>query len=598
MKEEIANQNEHENFEPPLGLTFEQLVGGGEKVFEIPLFQRNFSWDVDSCKQFFDDIYRSYVNKRAYYIGNFMYYSAGANPSYSKFVLIDGQQRITALLLLLCAIRDSSEVLSRINDEFLLNNCENEKYRFKLKQNYNDDKDFQNVLEQDYSNEKNTPIFRAYNAFCDCLVTKKMSDKELESFYETIKKLECIGIQLKNDSIERVQDIFEKINSTGVALSAADLIRNFLLFSSETTEQARLHSYWKTIEDVIGEDRVSGFAKSFLVRFIYKDVKNSDVYKEFKNKFMKAKREDVLKAMVRYSTYYALIEEQKLYKMNTDYHLEMVVLDEKTKSKDVIEELTTTFALLNAIGSDGLDPLFLQLCEKLCDSDKNKLDDICELLLEYLIRYRISGFTTGSGALVAKTVRIIEAIDSGEIALSKKSIYKMLSDNGNAEASGYPGDAVFETALRTSIQTNRARVLLYQLSRRKKVEVIPFNGSSTTVEHLMPQTIDATTENGKRWVQDLGGREKYEKIYDTYLNCIGNLALVSKGLNAAMSNKPWEEKREIILERAGNMETQRVARYKKWTDREIKKRNNSLIKDILDTITGPVSEKTRKNNWL
>ena len=103
----MNNNLNMQNIENIDGYTLESLVGGGNKVFEIPLFQRNYSWGREDCEQIFNDIINSYKNNKMYYIGNFMFYkSSETTPKFNKFILIDGQQRITTLLLLLCAIRD------------------------------------------------------------------------------------------------------------------------------------------------------------------------------------------------------------------------------------------------------------------------------------------------------------------------------------------------------------------------------------------------------------------------------------------------------------------------------------------------------------
>lgn len=601
MKKELKMNN----IESIDGYTFEEFVGGGDKVFEIPLFQRNYSWDRDSCEQIFNDIMNAYIRKENYYIGNFMFYkSSDTTPRFNKFILIDGQQRITTLLLLLCAIRDKFGNLLHIDTDFLMNNNDEEKYKFKLKQNYNDYADFLEIMENKKNDDKKSNIYTAYNTFVNMIDSDKRIDaKNIDGIYNTIKKLEAIGIELKCSNIEKVQDIFEKINSTGVGLSSADLIRNFLLFSSSTKIQSELHDYWKIIEDTVGENNISKFAKAFLIRNTYEDVTNEKVYFEFKKKFSKTDHETILKLLIRYATFFSMIENQRFNEIQNDDCKDLKEYDfndnenKTTKKYNQLQKLKTTFALLNKIGTDEINPFFFQLCDSLYYTDLDKLNDICELILEFMIRYRIVQPSGGGGALSTKIRDIMKKISDGEYSITKKSIYLLLSNNENSEASRYPSNAEFVSALKGSVTIKNARVLLYQVARRKNEEILPFD-TGITVEHLMPQTIDKNTADGKWWINNLGGNDKWQEVYNEYLNCIGNMALVSRKLNTVLSNSSWDNKRIELSAKAMGKAAQRVAKLKKWSKDQMKTRNNNYSSEISQIITGPKFEKNINNKWL
>jgi len=593
------------NIESIDGYTLESLVGGGNKVFEIPLFQRNYSWDKSSCEQIFNDILNAHKNKETYYIGNFMFYkSTETTPKLNKFILIDGQQRITTLLLLLCAIRDSFNNLSEIDKEFLTNNNEEEKYKFKLKQNYNDYNDFLEIMENKKVIGKKTNIYIAYNTFINMInVNKKINSHNINEIYQTIKELESIGIELKNDNIEKVQDIFEKINSTGVELSSADLIRNFLLFSPSTSIQNHLHDYWKVIENIVGEKNISKFAKSYLIRHTYEDVSSDKVYIEFKKKFQKDNHEKILKSLVKYATFFSMIEYQKFYEIDDNNYKspkEYNLNDNNnkgTKKYNQLLKIKTTFSLLNKIGTDEINPFFFQLCDKLYYKDLDKLNEICELILDFMIRYRIVQPSAGGGALSTKIRNIMEKISLGECKFTKNSIYILLSNNTNSEASRYPDNDEFIKALKGTVTIKNARVLFYQVARRKGEEILPFD-NGITIEHLMPQTIDEATTDGKWWINNLGGKEKWEEVRNEYLNCIGNMALVTRKLNSTMSDSTWDNKKKILSQKAMDKETQKVAKLEKWTKKQMKDRNDRLSNEISQIITGPKNEKRSNYKWL
>ena len=509
------------NIEDYNGFTFESLVGGENKVFEVPLFQRNYSWDKESCEQLFNDILNAFLNNETYYIGNFMFYnSTEINPNYTKFILIDGQQRITSLLLLLCAIRDIFPKMSYINKDFLINPYAPEQYKCKLKQNYNDLEDFKEIIDNKKNNSKNSPIYNAYNKFVELITNcEHITPSNVKNFYKTIRNLEALGISLPNKNISKVQDIFEKINSTGVELSSADLIRNFLLFSSSTEIQSNLHNYWKIIEDIVGENNISKFAKSFLIRHTYNDVSNKKVYSEFKNYFGDKEHEETLKSLVRYATFFAIIEKQEFYDILSDDYKKICKYsfnDVGSKKYNQLSNLKTTFALLNAIGTDEINPFFFQLCDSLYPNKIEQLDDICQLILEFMIRYRIVHPSSGGGSLSQKIRKIMKNINDGKASMTKKSIYSLLSeddtnsdDNINTEQNRYPENAEFIIYLKKSLTIKNAKVVLYQYARRTKQELIDFNNIS--LEHFMPQKIDEETDDGKWWIEHLGRKRQIRK---------------------------------------------------------------------------------------
>lgn len=592
------------NIEDYNGFTFESLVGGENKVFEVPLFQRNYSWNKESCEQLFNDILNAFLNNETYYIGNFMFYnSTEINPNYTKFILIDGQQRITSLLLLLCAIRDIFPKMSYINKDFLINSYAPEQYKFKLKQNYNDIEDFKEIIDNKKNDSKNSPIYNAYNKFVELINNcEHITPSNVKNFYKTILHLETIGISFPNKDISKVQDIFEKINSTGVELSAADLIRNFLLFSSSIEAQQHLHSYWKTIEDIVGENNISKFAKSFLIRRTFNDVTKEKVYSEFKEAFKYENHEKILQSLIHYAVFFAMIEKQEFYEIKDGNYKKPIKYnfsDVGSKKYNGLSKLKTTFALLNKIGTDEINPFFFQLCDELYEKNIDKLDDICQLILEFMIRYMVVKPSAGGGALSGKIRKIMQKIDNREIKITKANIYDLLSSS-DSEQSRYPGNDEFTSALKSFITQKNARVVLYQYSRRLAQELNSFDGK-ITLEHFMPQTIDEKTDEGKWWIKHLGGNQKYkdiEIIHKKYLNCIGNMGLLTSSLNSSISNGPWDKKREEIKLKAADKTTCIASNNEKWTEPQIKRRNKSLADKISKVITGPNFEKNDKCNWL
>ena len=576
---------------------FSTLVSG-KQVFKIPLFQRNYSWSTENCSLLFNDIKKAFDNKESYYIGNFIYYAENtANVGITEFILIDGQQRITTLLLLLCALRDVCNSNLKIDEEFIKNDDKNNKYKFKLKQNYNDIDDFEEIMDRKIDENKKSNIYNSYNTFVNIFKYLQEENFKFSKFYEFIKlNLETVAIKLNNYDIRKVQNVFEKLNSTGVELSPADLIRNYLLFSDNIKEQESLHKKWKIVEDIVEEKNISKFAKAYIIRYKFEDIQNDKVYFRFKDAFDEKEHKVILDDMIKYSKYFAIIENSKFYKFSElagELNYSLCTNEEITDSQN---KLSTTFKLLNILGSDDLNPLFFQLFDELYENDIKKLNDICELILEFMIRYRIVSPSTGGGALSSKIKNIMKKIDKKDINLTLTAIHKELSNNKDSDASKYPDDEEFRMALTKNLIVKNARVVLYQFARRKGYEIKEFD-NNITVEHLMPQTIKANTPEGAWWIENLGGKDKWEKVYNTYLDTIGNFALLTRKLNSSISNDKWDKKRIELKERAADKLTQDVSKLKKFNESQLKNRNKDLANTLSQTITGVYFDRKGKN-WL
>ena len=566
------------------------LLGGNNKIYEIPLFQRNYNWTDENCRELYDDIIASYHTGHNHFIGIFMYYNTTANSAKVSDILIDGQQRLTTIMLLLCAIRDVTDdekLKKEIDEKYIYNTNKEIKFRFKLKQNNYDNYIFETVLENKIdSTQQKSRIYINYSKLVDWLKTE-IDQSDLEKIYEYIQNMETVEIILKNDNIENVQQIFEKINSTGQPLTPADLIRNYLLFTGNMTEQQELYNKWTCIEKIVGPNNITKFVRAYTIRYSSENIVMKNIYNEFKKQFSSQKHSAILDDMIKYSLYYAVIEENKYYTVDSSYNIQEIENGDKY--------INNTLKMLEAIGTDDWIPLFMILFDKLADKKKQTLSDLLELILEFMIRYRVVQPSAGGGALQLRIYSMMRAIESKICPLTLKGIYGKLSAN-ESEASRFPTDDQFVASLKENMLAKNGRILLYQYSRRRKREIMDFD-SNITLEHLMPQTIDPDTVDGQWWISNLG-KTKYSQIREKYTDCIGNYALLTRSLNSSISNGPWVNKRKEILERAFDEDTRKAANEKKWNEDIMKNRNEKFSSEIIKYITGPKAENGKSKNWL
>lgn len=541
-----------------------KFIGGSEKVFVIPPFQRNYEWSPIQCEELFNDIIDSFKRKKNHYMGNIVYYvGSNSSASFQELILIDGQQRITSILLLLCAIRDKlpdGNDKELIQKKYLQNEYSIESYRVKLKQTEYDEKVFDKIMRglDIEESEKNSNVFINYNFFAEEL---DKTDVLPVDIYNTIDNLEIVDVDLKIDNdLETVQKIFEKINSTGQPLTAADLIRNYLLISNSIEEQEKLYSnFWVKLEEKISSENISRFARDYLITKIYNSIPNEKIYKMFKAYFNQCEisHEDVLKEMVRLSNYFNWLKNENC----------------------PLENINRIIKMLNLLKSDDMYCLFLQLFDKLYGIDNKLLESILDLLCDFMIRYRIVSPAGGSSDLRTTIYTLLNKISNEEIDINLKSILYELS-NSPTPNGRFPDDQEFREKLMDSVNITYARVLLYKMENTEKRN-IPVDISKVTIEHVMPQTLN------NQWENYFGGKEEAERIQNTYLNCIGNLAPISASYNSMNSNKPWIYKRKNLAEVQFGI-TSEIAKYEEWNESSIKRRNQSVANRACRAIIAPL----------
>lgn len=485
---------------------------------------------------------------------------------------MDGQQRITTILILLCALRDcdvNKEIQSDIFVDYLENKIQKNEFKTKLKQTEYDQDDFSAlVLQSDSINEENN-VYKNFEYFKERIKeTVKESNISVVDLFDSLDRLDFVEIDLEiEDDLEAVQKIFEKINSTGKPLTTGDLIRNFLLLSKDLTEQEDLYkNYWLKIENNILSKNVSVFAKDYLVMKIFEDVKDSEVYKKFKQVFGEDSntKEKILKDMTKYSEYYSWILEP-----NT-------LLSTQNRKKEVIKKLIEEVTYIGAI---DFRALLMLLLEKMYD-EKNiiELEKILKLLRDFLLRYRIVKVSRGGGGLTGVVTDLIKKISTNEIECNYENIYFELSNNKNSSGK-FPRDDEFKQALQESVDEIYAKLVLSIIEENEKPNDIPIDVSKITIEHIMPKKLDSY------WKKDLGNDAV--SIHEKFLKSIGNQVPLSKKWNSSLSNKVFIEKRKKYIEQQFSI-TREIADFEKWDEEELIKRNMDISERACNYIISPL----------
>lgn len=543
------------------------FIGNSDRVFIIPPFQRNYAWSINQCEELFSDIVDSYNKNNSHYIGNIVYYEGANNSaSFNEFILIDGQQRITSILLLLLSIHNKlpndDYNKQAIYNRYLTNSIGPEKRRVKLKQTENDEDIFDKIIQNQSltEDEKKSKIYENYHYFLQKLEEIE-KDIPLLDFYNTIGNLSIVDLNLQIDNdLEAVQKIFEKINSTGKPLTTADLIRNYLLIAQTSDEQLRLYkNYWVKIEKQYEDtELISDFAKHYLITKRGDWVEENKMYATFKSYFSNVDitKEEVLGEMLRLSKFYNWFK----YANSDNLNINMMLKE------------------LNILKSDDMYGLLLIIFDRMYYSNINELNKILDLLVDFMIRYRIVSLSNGSADLRSTLYNLLNKITSEEIELNLENVKKVLS-NSPSPNGRFPNDEEFKNALQSKVNTSYAKALLYKMEY-KSTRNIQVDIDKITIEHILPQTMSDD------WKNYLGGEDKSIIIHNTYLNCIGNLAMLSASYNSSNSNKLWSFKKNILNECQFIM-TQDASRYDEWNEENIKNRNTILSYRAVKLISGP-----------
>ena len=246
-----------------------EFMNGSNKRFIIPVYQRNYDWKTENCKQLYNDLIKVIRNKRkSHFFGSIV---SVYNPSgrYTEHLIIDGQQRLTTVSLLLLAMYNlikegkakskTDYLCQQIYEDFLVDKYQPKETRMKLKPVKNDQKAFGKLFDEQDEHIRESNITINYNYFYNRIQLEEISMEEL---FDAICSLEIINIVLNNE--DNPQLIFESLNSTGVALSEGDKIRNFILMGLNTKEQEEYYEkYWNRIEEYT-DYQVSLFIRDYL----------------------------------------------------------------------------------------------------------------------------------------------------------------------------------------------------------------------------------------------------------------------------------------------------------------------------------------------
>ena len=532
----------------------------GNKQFLIPVYQRFYSWDIDQCKRLWNDIVEMQrKGKAGHFVGSIVNIAEQAMPTgVQKYMIIDGQQRMTTLTLLLLALRDyaiknpndTTINARRIDNMLLKNEYENGDERYKLLLTETDRDILISLVEKKPIAEgTRSRLIENYNFF-----DKKLADKEIQpaEVYESIGKLQIVNITLDR-TVDDAQAIFESLNSTGKELLESDLIRNYVLMGLAPSEQTYVYEHlWRPMEQLfIYETQGSvmdAFFRHYLTMKFSRIPKQGRVYEEFKLYHLNCEFgsiRELCQDLLEYAKYYTNI----VFKRNSDTDLRRLY-------EDIIDlRMEVSYPFLLKIHHD--------CTEGLITSDE--LKEILELCISYVLRRAVCEIPTNS---MNKTFATLKNYIKPDDYLNSVKAFFVMQDTYKE----FPDNDKFEGAfVNRDIYNMRARN--YILSRLENFEnKAPITIENYTIEHIMPQNKNLSLE----WQTNLG--PEWQEVQKKYLHTIGNLTLTA--YNSEMSDRPFLDKMDML---GGFKESAlRINKYvvlqNEWNETHIQERANELAK--------------------
>lgn len=544
-----------------------EYMEGSKKRFIIPVYQRNYDWKIENCKQLYDDLIQVIKNNsKTHFFGSIVsvYEPSGRN---TEFLIIDGQQRLTTMSLLFLAlynlleekiiISEDESLKDQIYEDFLVDKYQPQEKRMKLKPIKNDQKAFSKLFnsKDDYIKDSNLTI--NYSYFYERIQKQEITIDEL---FDAICRLEIINITLNNE--DNPQLIFESLNSTGLDLSEGDKIRNYILMGLPKQKQDEYYEkYWNCIEKCTKYD-VSSFIRDYLSVKQLVIPSQKKVYINFK-KYVEdssLKIIEILEDLLSYAKRYNIL------------------LCEKTSSK----ELNSCINRLNRLETTVTRPFFLEVL-RLYDENQINLNEVAEafsITESYLFRRTICDLPTNAlnkiFLLLNREIMRYDGTDSNYI---EKLKFALLSKKDRAR---FPNDDDFSLMFTEKpIYQMNSKNKIYILERLENFGTLEdkdiyrhYDEGEYSIEHIMPQHLTPA------WIKELG--DSYEEIHDTWLHRIANLTLTA--YNSKYSNSTFVEKKTMKngFEDSGIRLNIYVSKKDKWTLAELRDRNDYLLKRALN----------------
>lgn len=566
-----------------------QFLTANGICFMIPVYQRNYDWTEENCRQLWNDIwFISQQPAKTHFIGTIC--SKTINSSEKS--IIDGQQRITTITLLMKAMHDlvkNDAFKNDVDSSYLRNNGFgiSPNHSVKLHLNRRDDAIYNKLLERNEfttagelgKQESESSIYRNYAYFYKRL--ESLNEEQILGVRNALNNLIIVDLDVEN---ENPQEIFESLNSTGLDLTDVDLLRNYLLMSLDReTQESFYNDYWYRIEQNVDPRNMVRFFVDYLIYVKKSDavtvrgrrahVNENNLYTAFKDYYAGLAGETE-----RYTSAPNVTEAilKEMLDLSASYSRLVFEDDSDMNAMSEFDRIVYSIVYLNQAASSR--PVLLYILEKSKEgllSDEETLE-MLRACLSLTFRAKVSGATGINGQFAGNVLLKLSDAKSG---IRDKMWQALTSGSGKF---AFPSDAVFKDALQNRnifdvLRAKGVKYLFYTLEQNStSAKGLPrYDDRNITVEHVMPKKLTG------EWKSMLGVDAP---LHDDFLNKLGNLALTS--YNSEMSNKPFGVKSKWYKDSSFSL-TRDLAKDGSWSISRIKSRGQRLAKKCVNIWSFP-----------
>jgi alkylated DNA nucleotide flippase Atl1 len=551
----------------------------GSKQYQVPLYQRTYSWTNDQLQRLWDDITQLAGDRivdpgLTHFIGSLVLAPSPNNgpAGVQEFLVIDGQQRLTTMSILLCALRDyragkeSPEHRERIDQQYLINKWKPETQRLKLVPTQADRPAYLACLTGTAQKGGADRIGAAYRFFSAQLAGADDPDDPTD--IERIENAVISGLALVSVTAQRGDNahrIFESLNNTGLRLTQADLLRNYLFMRLPTRGEAVYESLWLPLQHALSSDELELL---FWLDLVHHDprIKQGDTYANQQRRLDRMRTEAEI--------------ESEVARFGRLGELLRTILDPTRESDPAVRQ---RLHRLGAWGTTTVYPLLLHLLDRR-DRGLAESAQLASAMLyveSYFVRRLLIGRATASINRV-----LLSVVTEMDADLPVDQAVRRYLSTGRKY---YARDSDIRAAVRSiPYYLNgrpRQRALVLRWLEESYGSKEPVDLTSLTIEHVLPQT--PTREWRDMLSADLTAGEEVGQVHEALVHTLGNLTLT--GYNSKLSNSSFVVKR-TQLAASGVRMNQEIAQQERWSRPQIHARADALAHRVIAEWPGPTPD--------
>lgn len=554
-----------------------KLLTEAQSAYRVPLYQRPYAWNEDQWADLYDDI-SGLENDESHFLGSFVIVEdSKRKKGVNYYEIVDGQQRFATILIWLSAIRD----IALEQNEPLANQIDN-KYLFvswiedgaeiqipKIKLGDLDTDAFERVL-NNKKKDGDHLIYDCYQYF--------RNNTSLEDFYRLVDNVNLVRINT-TDHLNAFR-LFETMNDRGLELSAADLIKNFILMKVAGDKKVfnDLIGEWNDMYEKVRDIEPVKFIRRYFLANYKGKISESKLYEEIKNRFDDKCGKEILSFVA------DLNDKSSIYKKIYEANFSIEKIDQKLKQLHLVEVATSYTLLLN------IATLFESENEEEKISEKDFLK-IMDLIENFHIRWGVIGLNT------SRLDQIYNDICNEINQLKPDEILNYIKKAFTLDIKRDADDETFKRKFISrpfSANAKRTKYILWRLSNPTG-ETIP-NIANLETEHIMPQRLS------NHWIEYLKketgmGKDEVNAEKNDKKNLIGNLTIIKGEWNQRMSNRPFETKKESYAESEFEL-NQKLLNYHEWNFETIDSRTEELADLALQIWQWRYEYKTSPEYWI